>query len=213
MPQGDAMRARFGDLMELVKRDNRGVIAAMLADRIEVPDTVGDLGLRYDPERKRSDSHGQPIMSIYGLRDMVSRGTFSCGDAAAYEAAVLEEKYGIRTLCIAVPQGEDELHGIFVIEDGAVDPTANFLSKTRSVMPQIHHAQVERSQCSIEHGRVICFEEDRCSVEEDGTWNCPDIPGLTGRRVALGPVRRTRTGQAWARTSDGSVVPVRRTLG
>jgi hypothetical protein len=209
MPEGDAMRQRFGDLMEAMKRDNRCVISAMLSNGLDVPDTVGEIGLEYIPETHRLDERGQPILEIFGYRDMVSRGTFSCGDASAYEAAVLEEKYGVPTLCIAVAQGDDDMHAIFVTSDNAVDPTANFLSGRRSPIPAVPNP-VPGTYCTIEDGRVVCIEEDMCGVGEDGVWYCPAVPGLSGRRAAIQSVRRTGNGQAWARTADGAVVPVRR---
>lgn len=203
------MRQRFGDLMEIVKRDNRAVIAAMLSDGQVVPDTVGELGLRYVPEQHRKDEFGQPIMNIYGLRDMVGRNTFSCGDAAAYESAVLEEKYGVPTLCVAVAQGDDDLHALFVTVDDVIDPTANFLAGRKVIVPMVDE-RLEPSACHIEDGRVVCVEEDACSVDEYGVWHCDPIPGLSGRRIPVSGIRRTRNGGGWARTREGVVVPVRR---
>lgn len=208
MPEGDAMRSRFGDLMELLKRDNRAVIAAMLAEGIDVPDTVGDLGLQYVGETHCLDGRGQPVMAIYGLRDMVDRGTWSCGDAAAYEAAVVEEKYGIPTLCLAVAQGDDDLHAVFVTPDNVVDPLANYLTGQRWKIRQ-PKKRISSTACVIEDGRVVCQENDVCAVDENGVWYCPAVPGLTGRRSKIGSVRRTSNGQAWATTKTGAVVPVR----
>lgn len=210
MPAGDAMRQRFGDLMETMKRDNRGVVAAMLADGAPVPDTVGDLGLQYVGEQHRRDSRGQPIMEIYGLRDMVERGTFSCGDAVALESAIMEEKYGIQTLCLAVAQGDDDLHAIYVTSNSVVDPMANFMSGHRTPVPQISE-RIQGSACILDDdGRVVCVEEDVCSVSEDGTWLCPSVPGLSGRQISIGKIERSPGGQAWAKTPNGAVVPVRR---
>ncbi len=208
MPEGDAMRSRFGDLMEIFKKDNRAVIAAMRADGTDVPDTVGDLGLQYLPELHKADGYG-PVMDIYGLRSMVDRGTFSCGDAAAFEAAILEEKYGVPTLCIAVSQGDDDLHAIFVTADSIVDPVANNQAGRRSKIPTPRRP-LAGSECVIEDGRVVCVEEDACAVGEDGVWRCPALPGLTGRRASIGEIERSPNGQAWARTPHGAVVPVRR---
>lgn len=211
MPEGDAMRRRFADLMEAMKLDNRAVIAAMLDGGYDVADTVGELGLEYVPERHRKDAHGQPIMNIYGIHDMVSRGTFSCADAVCYEAAVLEEKYGVPTLCLAVAQGDDDQHAVFVTVDDVIDPTANFLADRKPRIPRVRSAQrVAGSSCTIEDGRVICVEPDVCAVDENGRWHCPAVPGLSGRRAKIGPIRRTPNGQMWARTKDGAVVPVRR---
>lgn len=209
MPEGDAMRQRFAEFMELLKRDNRAVIAAMRASGTEVPDTIGELGLQYVPETNRTDAYGQPVMQLYGLHDMVERGTWSCGDGVAFEAAVLEEKYGVPTLCIAVSQGDDNLHGVFVTPEDVVDPLANYRSGRSTPVPR-RSKNVEGSACRIEDGRVICVESDACAVDENGRWVCPRLPGLSGRRAAIGQIYRTPNGQAWARTPAGAVVPVRR---
>lgn len=210
MPEGDAMRQRFSDLMEIQKRDNRGVIAAMMANGIEIPDTVGDLGLKYVPEQHRVDDRGQPIMDIYGIRDMVERNAFSCGCAAAYEAAVMEEKYGVPTLCLSVAQGEDDLHAIFVTSKSVIDPVANYFSGHRPPIPS-SPVYVQESACIIgDDGRVVCVEDEVCAVDEQGRWDCPGVPGLTGRRATIGNIHTTANGAAWARTPEGAVVPVRR---
>lgn len=212
MPEGDAMRQRFSDLMELLKRDNRGVIAAMLGNGMPIPETMDDLGLRYIPEQNSRDEHGEPVMALYGLRDMVERSSFSCGDAAAYEAAVMEEIYGIPTICLAVAQGDEDMHAVYVTAEDVVDPTANFMSGRRSPVPQ-GEPTVQGSVCTIEDGRVVCIEDDVCSVGPDGTWDCPSLPELSGRQASIGPVQRSPNGQGWARTADGAVVPVRRGFG
>ncbi len=209
MPEGDAMRQRFSDLMEVMKRDNRAVIAAMMANGIEIPDTVGDLGLEYAPEQHRADSRGQPVMDVYGIRDMVARKKFSCGCAVALEAAIMEEKYGVPTLCIAVAQGDDDLHAIFVTSNDVVDPLANFASGHRTPIPDAQFP-VEGSACIIQDGRVVCIEDDVCAVDEYGRWHCPAVPGLSGRQVSIGRVEHSANGGAWARTPEGAVVPVRR---
>jgi hypothetical protein len=179
MPEGDAIRSRFGEILEVVKRDNKTVIAAMLYEGIDVPDTVGELGLVYVPEQHRLDASGHPVLDVYGMRDMIARGTFSCGCAAAYEAAVIEEKYGVPTQCLSVAQGDDDFHGIFVTADSVVDPTANYLQHRRTPIPNVRD-MVAGQACWIEDGRVICDEEDRCCVDERGVWTCPAVPGLTG---------------------------------
>lgn len=211
MPEGDAMRRTFEELMETMKRDNRRVIRAMLNDGQHVADTVGELGLRYDPERHRFDHHRQPIMTLRGVRDMVAERKFSCGDAASYESAVMEEKYSVPTECVAVFQDDDYLHGVFVTCDDVVDPTSNYLAQRRSPIPT-PTVPVEGSACIIEDGRVVCVEDDECSVDASGTWHCPSVPGLTGKRVQIGRIERTPSGHTWARTADGAVVPVRRSF-
>ena len=209
MPEDDAMRQRFGERMALLKRDNRAVIAAMRGSGTDVPDTMIDLGLPYVPETHRTDAYGQPVMELYGIHDMMERGKWSCGDGSSWEAAVLEEKYGVPTLCIAVAQGDDDQHGVFVTAEGAVDPVANYHSGRRSPIPRRSNA-VTGSSCTLQDGRVICVEPEVCAVDENGRWNCPGLPSLSGRRAEIGRVIRTPNGQAYARMPNGAVVPVRR---
>src|SRR5690554_615484 len=96
-PQGEALRQQLSNVLNTLKMDNRYVINAMLNSGSDVPDTVIDAGLDYVPSRHRKTRDGDPVLDFYGMRRMFASGTFSCADAAAYEAAVLEEKYGIPT--------------------------------------------------------------------------------------------------------------------
>ncbi len=208
MPEGDGSREGYEDALEALKRDNRRVVAAMLADGQHVADTVGELGLVYVPETPSFDASGRPVMNLYGVADMVARGTFSCGDAAAYEAAVLEEKYGVPTRLVSAPQSGNQFHAVVVTQDGVFDPTANFLAGTRWTQPEIGVGEVQRMACAIENGRVVCDEPSSCCVDERGVWHCNDVPGLSGRREEIGTVQRAANGQSWARTRSGAIVPV-----
>ena len=115
VPEGQAMRQQFSSLMNELKRDNRRVVAAMMREGMDVPDTVGDLGIRYVPAPQQIDPQtGEPLMHFRGVRAMLDDGFFSCADAAGYEASVLEEKYRIGANCLAVPQGGDDNHAIIV---------------------------------------------------------------------------------------------------
>jgi hypothetical protein len=210
MPEGDGSREGYNDALRMIKRDNQRVIAAMMHAGDHVPDTVGEIGLQYVPAPRRNDPvTGKPLMDVYGFYDMVQRGVFSCGDAAAYESAVFEEKYGIRTEPLSVPQGDNDFHGIFVTADGVVDPTENFLRGRRPKLPR--PLEQPMSDCWIEDGRVRCNEPASCAIDERGVWHCPVVPGLTGRREPIGNVQVSSRGQAWARTrKTNAAVPVRR---
>jgi hypothetical protein len=208
MPEGDGSRESYEDALEFLKRDNRRVIAAMLGAGQDVADTVGQLALVYIPEQPRLDGSGRPLMDLYGLHDMVTRGSFSCGDAVGYEAAVLEEKYGVPTRCVSCPQDDNYFHAVYVTNEGAVDPTANFLTGVTPQVPRTSNP-VTPMACEIgPDGRVVCDQPSSCCVDEHGVWSCPAIPGLTGRREAIGPIQRSPHGQAWTRTRNGAVVPV-----
>ena len=211
MPEGDGSRESYNDGLRMMKRDNQRVIAAMLRAGEHVPDTVGELGLQYAPAQHRKDpATGKPLMEIYGLYDMIQRGVFSCGDAAAYESAVLEEKYGIPTEPASVAQGDNDFHGVFITKDGVIDPTENFL-RGRTMNVRRAPLPTPSSDCWIEDGRVRCNEPAACAVDERGVWHCPTIPGLTGKREKIGSVQVSPRGQAWARTRNtNAAVPVRR---
>ena len=205
MPSGETMRQQFTRLLNEVKDDNRRVVAAMLAAGEHVPDTVGELGLSYLPEQHRTDRNGEPVMAIYGLRAMLDRGTFSCGDAAGFEASVMNEKYRVPARCLAVSQGIEDLHAVYVTPEMTVDPTANFLAGRRSPRPRV--VADPTGVCTIVDGRVVCDEEPDCCVDENGQWSCPVIPGLSARREKIGRIF-SRDGARWAQTPTGAVVPV-----
>lgn len=214
MPEGEPMRDEWTRLCQLVREDNRMVIAAMLREGLEVADRVEDLGLRYVPEWHRLDPSGEPTISMYGLRAMLDRGTFSCGDACSYEAAVQTEKYGIPTECLGVDQGEGDMtgdyHGIYVAPQGAVDPVARYLgAKGGPSLRANPRSRVEGRSCRIQDGRVLCDDEDdRCCIDQSGRWHCPSVPSLHGVREQIaGPIHRSRHG-SWARTINGAAVPV-----
>lgn len=210
MPRGQTMREQFSRLMNEVKHDNRRVIRAMLAEGIPVSDTVGELKLRYVPAEHRTDADGEPLMDIYGIRMMIDTGEFSCGDAAAYEAAVLEEKYGIAAHCMAVAQGDDDMHGVFATSERVVDPTLNFL-QGRRMDSRVKKAPrtVKPNACTIQDGRVVCDEVEACTIDERGVWSCPVLPGLSGRREPNVKIEG-RGNSRWGVARDGAVMPVRR---
>jgi hypothetical protein len=209
MPAGDASRDIYQRAMEIAQIDNRRVIRAMLNAGEDVPDTVGELELRYVPEVPHFDATGRPLMDVYCLADMVERGHFSCGDAASFESAILEEKYGVPALPVPAPQSDNDFHAVIVTERGIIDPTANFLASRRYRIPNPRRRRVQPQRCEIgEDGRVVCDVPQTCYVDTRGRWHCPDVPGVSGRREVLESIHRSPKGQAWARTKDGAIVPI-----
>jgi len=211
VPQGDSLHESLTQYMNhVVKSDNRRVIAAMIRSGHSVPDTVGEMGLRYVPEKHRLDEEtGEPIIEVYGMGAMVARGTFSCADATAYESAVHEEKYGIPTWCMSVAQGDEDAHAVFVTRDRLVDPTLNFIKGRRDVL-RVKPLVRTPNSCSIQNGRVVCEEDLACSIDQYGIWSCPDVPGLDGRREKIESIHDTEIGGSWAKISNGAVAPLRR---
>ncbi len=135
-PPGEATRRELAKLLNVLKEDNRLVINAMLNAGHDVPDTVWELGLRYTPPTP--DEANTPNQHFYCFADMIENEWFSCGDAAAYEAAVQEEKYGVPTEVLVVPQGSYEYHAIYVGPAGPVDPTENWLQMHAASQGRAH---------------------------------------------------------------------------
>lgn len=226
-PKGEVMRRQLAGVLNQLKRDNRYVIQAMLRDGSEVPDNVIEADLNYVPSQHKTDPEtGEPLLQFYGMKQMFDRGEFSCGDAAAFEAAVLEEKYGIPTECLSVALADSDYHGVYVTPEGAVDPVERWLDYWEAVLtltpgqepPQLEKPKVQRKKqalgasCQIVDGRVVCdaLEADSwCCVDiKRKRWRCSD-PAINGKKVQIEEVFQGQdTNQRWARTKDGVFVPV-----
>jgi len=120
-PNGEAKRRLLNKLLRIVQDDNRLVINGLMNSGLPVADTMSDLGLTYKPPG--AEEANTPDQGFFGVVDLVERGTFSCGDAAAWEAAVLEEKYGIPAEAQIVAQGATDYHAIVITPNGVYDPT------------------------------------------------------------------------------------------
>jgi hypothetical protein len=223
-PDGDVRRQQLARLLNELKQDNCYVINAMLNDGLEVADTVIDLDLDYDPAQGEAKSNDR--QPFYGLRKMVELGTFRCGDAAAYEAAVMETKYGIPSQVHVVPQGRSDFHGIYLTPDGPVDPTANWL---RHQLSRNHRQSINPRRptdglrpveqfpmCSITDGIVECTvveDPTGCCVSPSGRWNCPADHPLHGQDADV-RARKSRDGRHWALVGpEKTTVPVCPTRG
>lgn len=230
-PEGEALRQQLANTLNTLKRDNRYVINAMLNSGMDVPDTVIEADLNYVPSRHEWDPHTrQPTQVFYGMKAMMDSGEFSCADAAAFEAAVQEEKYGVPTEVICVPTSSvDNLHGIYVTPQAVVDPTENWLRywetmlglgghppdsmpkpQQQKLLSSIQTAQKLGASCKVVDGRVNCDVEDdaACCVDLDRkVWRCPD-PELNGKPVQIAEVFQGEKGHVWARTEEGVFVPV-----
>lgn len=213
-PQGEVLRQQLSNILNQLKEDNRYVINAMLRSGLKVPDTVIEAGLDYVPSRHQKNVQGEPIQVYYGMKSMFDSRTFSCAEAAAFESAVLEEKYGEPTECVSVALGRGDHHAIFVTQDGEVDPTENYLryweQKTglgnaplriprRSKNPRTRLGAV----CEIIDGRVACdvAGSGSCVDAKRGVWKSKDRK-LNGKRANI-----VDTGKGWARTKTGVFVP------
>lgn len=225
-PDGEVLRQQLSAMLNLLKQDNRYVINAMLNSGLDVPDTVIEAGLEYIPSRHQQSSNGEPMQVYYGMRSMFDSGTFSCAEGAALEAAVMEEKYGVPTECVAVAFDDGNHHAIYVTSDGAVDPTENYLryweSQTGSGVAQVLPTKLKRQRprdsgpsCQIVDGRVDCDVDNAgaCVDIERRRWYAPNSQ-LHGKRVQIEEVF---TGQdsrrRWAKTKAGVFVPACQKVG
>lgn len=224
-PEGEALRQQLANTLNALKQDNRYVVNAMLNSGMEVPDSCIEAGLNYVPSRHESNDQGQPVQAFYGMKAMMESGEFSCGDGAALEAAVMEEKYGIPTEVLCVATSDADYHGVFVTPEGVVDPVENWLrhfeaemagtpeTVTKQLLPKPRQQDVEAlgANCHIVDGRVQCEVEEAnsCVVDpETGLWRCPN-PALDGQPCRIAKVYSgDKTNQRWAHTEDGLVVPV-----
>jgi len=129
-PKGDGSRILLDRALALVQLDNECLVEAMLRAGMAVPDCVEELGIEYEDHtvlRPNSDEQ-----QIYGLRAMLERGRFSCGDAAALEAAVLQKKYTIPARAFSRFGTEDGFwHAVYSTPAGVVNPVARFLEHQR----------------------------------------------------------------------------------
>lgn len=130
-PKGDGSRLLWDRLLEIVQQDNEYVVQAMLRAGQRVPDSVEELGIPYrDDVRLDPNSTHQ---ELHGLRAMLERRSFSCGDAAPFEAAVLKVKYGIPAHAFSqFGTHEGWWHGVYRTPQGVVDPIARFLAARRA---------------------------------------------------------------------------------
>jgi len=214
-PVGDIRRQQLTRLLNDLKRDNQYVINAMLNAGQHVADTVIELNLEYEPATGLDKiSERQPF---YGLAGMLEQGTFRCGDGSAYEAAVMEEKYGIPSMVVVVPQGDSQYHGLYVTPDGPIDVVENWLrywearvAQRPADIPKVDAPPAKvNAACRIDGGRVTCdAEEDTssCCVDWSGRWRCPGDHPLHGRDANVRAYKR-RGAQRWALVG-GDRIPV-----
>jgi hypothetical protein len=221
-PEGEALRQQLSHMLNMLKEDNRYVINAMLHSGLEVPDSVVEAQLDYVPSRHEKAPNGEPVQVYYGMRAMFDSGTFSCAEAAGFEAAVMEEKYGVPTECVAVAFDNGDHHAIFVTPDGEVDPTENYLrfwEGQLGLAPVLTSPEPRRTLatqtslgavCRIIDGRVDCDVEDRgsCVDAKRRTWRSSDKK-LHGTRAEVEEIFQGQdTRKRWARMKSGVFVPV-----
>ena len=125
-PKGDGSRILLDHALAMVQLDNEFVIQAMLRAGRPVPDLIDQLGIPY-----RDDTVLDPdsdYQAFYGLRAMLERGSWSCGDAAPFEAAVLKCKHRVPARAFARYGTEDGFwHAVYETPRGTVDPVARFI--------------------------------------------------------------------------------------
>lgn len=128
-PPGEATRRLVTRALNVLKEDNRYVVNAMINSGMDLPTNMWDMGLVYNPPD--ADEANTPKQEFWGIGDMMARKEFSCGDAAACEAAIIEEVFDIPTEIITVAQGAYEYHALYVTPLGPVDPSEEWVEAAR----------------------------------------------------------------------------------
>lgn len=128
-PKGAGQRQLIDRALELVQLDNQMLVQAMLKAGMPVPDRIEELGLAYQsPSLAQAQANRQ---AFFGYRQMLTNGWFSCGEAAAWEAAVLCEKHKVPATAFSNPiTGRDDgiFHAVYRTPTGVVDPVERFFS-------------------------------------------------------------------------------------
>lgn len=126
-PKGDGTRLLLDRALQILQMDNEFVVQAMLRAGLVVPDCMEQLGLPYrddtmlDPHTDRQE--------FRGFRQMLEYGSWSCGEGAAFEAAVLRVKYVIPAHSFAeFGKGDGKWHSVYRTPEGVVDPVFRFLN-------------------------------------------------------------------------------------
>lgn len=121
-PKGDGQRLLLDRALAMLQADNEYLFQAMLRGGRPIPDKIEDLGLRYRDDTI-IDPHS-PRQHYYGFRQMLENGTFSCGDASAFEAAVLVIKYQMEATAFSQARAPGIFHAVYRTQAGVVDPIA-----------------------------------------------------------------------------------------
>ncbi len=126
-PKGDGSRLLLDRALAMLQMDNEFVVQAMLRDGRGVPDCVEQLGIPYrddvslDPNSERQE--------FRGLRQMLEHGSWSCGEAAPFEASVLRVKFNVPARAFVRFGTEDGFwHSVYETPQGVVDPVARYLA-------------------------------------------------------------------------------------
>lgn len=128
-PRGEATRRLITRALNVLKEDNRYVINGMVNAGMDLPWNMWDMGLVYNPPD--AEQANTPEQAFWGISDLLARKEFSCGDAAACEAAIVEELFDIPTEIITVPQGAYEYHALYLTPEGPVDPSEDWIERAR----------------------------------------------------------------------------------
>ena len=128
-PKGDGQRLLLDRALAMLQADNEYLIQAMLRSGMAVPDKVEDLGIPYRDDTLL-DPNGES-QHYFGYRQMLEHGSFSCGDAAPFEAAVLVVKYNIPAVAFSDARGNGIFHAVYRTPAGVVDPIVRFHSARR----------------------------------------------------------------------------------
>jgi len=131
-PKGAGMREEFSRAVALLQFDNEMLIEAMLKAGHAVPDTVDGLRVNYQPATAAEARTGR--VQLRGMGSMVETGTWACGDASAYEAAVQRVKHGrldAKAYAVDYPSQDGGLcHAVYQVDGRVIDPVSRHLRRT-----------------------------------------------------------------------------------
>ena len=136
----------FGAAVNTLCADNEAYLTAVEEEGTSIPDTVRELGTQYRPWKPSSD------VQFRSIDEMLEHSAFACGDAAAYECAVLRVKYGIDAHCFVKRANGNIWHALVMCPNGRVyGPPQNFLDGNTSLP-----AWVLRQKATLKR-TVVCF--------------------------------------------------------
>jgi hypothetical protein len=131
-PKGDGQRLLLDRALALVQADNEFLFQAMLRSGMAIPEKVEDLGIPYRDDTLIDPNGGS--QHYFGYRQLLEHGSWSCGDAAALEAAALVVKYGLPATAFSDPRGDGIFHALYRTSAGIVDPVARYHAAHRGGM-------------------------------------------------------------------------------
>lgn len=153
---GDTIAVVLADALRSLIANNEVYLRAMQTEGQSLVDVVGQLPVRY-----RAWAPSERVV-FRGYESMMLDRAWACGDAAAYEAAVLRVKYGVDAQPLIKRVSNELWHAMLRLPDGSeYDPTKNALEGNRNFP-----LRVLRLAKPVKNPNVACTKR------ADGTISC-----------------------------------------